>query len=201
MANTLLLNQNQVWNGLGTLTYTVPTGTDTQGYNVQVQTTFPDSDPVNANWSDNVPGIGANTDPGQRYMGAGSGYGLGAGTGGGDQGFVNGDRGTGAVGTGKGGVGQGFGTGNNYQQPPSAGSDITVNSPVKSSLSIVVNKNAVAQYTSTAPVNFQGALQFKTALPGVAAGDVITVVFSSSASVDNQLNSIVSNVSISQGLM
>lgn len=200
MANTLILNQNQVFNGLGTLTYTVPTGTATQGYNVQVQTTFPDADPVNANWSGNVAGAGANNGA-LLYMGAGSAYGLGSGTGGGDQGFVNGDRGLGAVGTGKGGVGQGFGTANNYPQPISAGSDITVNSPLASSLSIVVNKNAVAQYTSTAPVNFQSALQFKTTLAGLVAGDVITVVLSSSASIDNQLSGITSNISISQGLL
>lgn len=195
MANTLILNQNQVWNGLGTLTYTVPTGTATQGYNVQVQTTFPDADPVNANWNDNLAGAGSNNQ-GLAYMGAGSAYGLGSGTGGGGQGFVLGDRGTGS-----GGVGQGFGTANNYPQPISAGSNVIVNSPIPSSLSILVKKNAVTQYTSTAPVNFQGALQFKTALAGLAAGDIITVVFSSSASADNQLNSILSNVSISQGLM
>lgn len=200
MANYLFLNQSQVFSGLGTLTYVVPTGTVTQGYNVQVQVTFPDADPVNANWTDDVAGAGSGNNR-LAYMGAGSAYGLGSGTGGGDQGFVLGDRGLGAQGTGHGGVGQGFGTANNYPQPIAAGSDITVNSPIKSSLSIVVNKNAVAQYTSTAPVNFQGALQFKTSLPGVAAGDTITVVFSSSASVDNQLNAIISNTSISQGLL
>lgn len=195
MANILILNQNQVFNGLGTLTYTVPTGAVTQGYNVQVQTTFPDADPVNANWSDNSAGAGANNG-GLPYMGAGSAYGLGSGTGGGATGFVSGDGGTGS-----GGKGLGFGTANGYPQPIAAGSDITVNSPIKSTLSVVVNKNAVAQYTSTAPVNFQSALQFKTTLAGLAAGDVVTVVFSSSASVDNQLNGILSNVSIGQGLL
>lgn len=194
MANTLILNQNQIFNGLGTLTYIVPTGTVTQGYKVRVQTTFPDADPANANWTDNLAGAGANNV--SPYMGAGSAYGLGSGTGGGGTGFVKGDQGTG-----QGGVGQGFGATNSYQQPPSAGSNVTVNSPIKSSLSIVVNKNSVAQYTSTAPVNFQSALQFETSLAGIAAGDTITVVFSSSATVDNQLNAIMSNVSISQGLL
>lgn len=201
MANTLILNQPQVWNGLGTLTYTVPTGTATQAYNVQVQTTFPDADAINSKLVYNQAGLGGNIQVGQTAMGGGSGSGLGAGTGGGDQGFVNGDRGTGAVGTGKGGVGQGFGTANNYPQPISAGSNVTANSPTVSSLSIVVNKNAVAQYTSTAPVAGQGALQFKTALNAIAAGDVITVVLSSSDSDDNQLNAVLSNISISQGLM
>lgn len=191
MANYLLLNKPQVFGGLGTMTYSVPTGTDTQLYTVKVQTTFPEADPVNSVPSVTT-GVGANVYPAVP-LGAGSGMGLGAGTGGGGQGFVLGDRGTGS-----GGVGQGFGTGNNYQQPPSASSNATVSSPTTSSLSIVVAKNAVTQYTSTAPCVFQGALQFSTTF-SAAAGDSITVALTSSASVDNQLSGILSNISIQQG--
>lgn len=176
MANYLLLNQNQVWNGLGTLTYTVPAGTATQAYNVQVQTTFPAAVPISTS-------------------NAGSGKGLGAGTGGGGEGFTKGDQGAG-----EGGVGQGFGTGNNYQQPPSAASNVTASNPVTSGLVIVVEKNAVTQYTATTPAVFQSALQFKVSLPGVAAGDSITVVLSSAVSSDNQLSGVTSNISVGQGL-
>lgn len=194
MANTLLLNQTQVFNGLGTLTYTVPVGTATQLYSVQVQTSFPQAVPQNAVWNGNTAGMGSNNPIGNA-IGAGSGSGLGSGTGGGGQGFILGDRGLGF-----GGVGQGFGTGNNYQQPPSAGSNVLPNSYVQSSLLIVVNKNGVAQFTSTLPTQSQGALQFKTNSFSAAASDVITVVLSSSASVDNQLSGITSNVSVAQGL-
>lgn len=190
MANTLILNQPQVFNGVGTLTYTVPTGTATQLYTVVVQATFPMSPPINAKVSP-ATGIGFGT---LGFMGAGSGSGLGAGTGGGGEGFTKGDQGTG-----EGGVGQGFGTGNDYQQPPSAASNVTAQSPQTSSLSIVVNKNAVAQYTSTAPVQFQSALQFQTAPISLAAGDVVTVVSSSSADIDNQKDGITITASIQQG--
>lgn len=190
MANTLLLNQPQVFNGPGTLTYTVPTGTPTQLYTVKVSATFPMSPPINSK----VPtatGIGFG---GLGFMGAGSGMSLGAGTGGGAQGFVNGDQGTG-----EGGKGLGFSTGNNYQQPPSESGNATAQSPTTSSLSIVVSKNAVAQYTSTAPVPFQSALQFQTPVISLAAGDVVTVVASSSADVDNQRDGVTITASIQQG--
>lgn len=191
MANYLLLNQPQVFNGLGTMTYVVPTGTDTQLYTVQVQTTFPSYPAVNSVPSSTV-GVGANVFP-TVPLGAGSGMGLGAGTGGGGTGFTKGDQGTG-----QGGVGQGFGTGNSYQQPPSAASNATASSAQGSSLSIVVAKDAVTQYTSTAPVATQGGLQFATTF-SAAAGSSITVVLSSSASVDNQLSGITSTISIQQG--
>lgn len=190
MANTLLLNQPQVFNGLGTLTYTVPTGTATQLYTVKVSATFPMSPPINSK----VPtaaGIGFAE---LGFMGAGSGMGLGAGTGGGARGFVNGDQGVG-----EGGKGLGFSTGNDYQQPPSAASNATAQSPTTSQLSIVVNKNAVAQYTSTAPVPFQSSLQFQTPAISLAAGDVVTVVGSSSLDADNQKDGITMTVSVQQG--
>ncbi len=190
MANYLILNQNQVFNGLGTLTYTVAT---TEALNVQVQCTFPEAAPINNNVTANSAGLGGGLFD-QLAVGGGSGMGLGAGTGGGAQGFVLGDRGTGS-----GGVGQGFGTGNNYQQPPAASSNSTANSAVTSQLSIVVNKNGSPIYTSTAPAVAQGALQFKTSFLATAA-DSITVVLSSAASSDNQLSGVTSNVSVSQGL-
>lgn len=172
MANTLILNQNQVWNGLGTLTYTVAMA---GGYNVQVQTTYPA-------WT----GEGS---------GAGSGHGLGAGTGGGGEGFTGGD-----LGTGHGGVGQGFGPTNGYQQPPADGSNQTSTSGVTSGLSILVKQNGATIYTALTPAVVQSAQQFKTSFLG-AVNDVITVVFASSGTQDNTLNPpLTSNVSIGQGL-
>lgn len=191
MANYLILNQNQVFNGLGTLTYSV---TSTEAYNVRVQVTMPEAVAINSNVTADSNGIGAGLVSGQLAVGGGSGAGLGAGTGGGGEGFTGGD-----LGTGHGGVGQGFGAGNSYQQPPSAGSNVTANSPVTSQLSIVVNVNGSPVYTATTPAVAQSALQFKTSFLATS-GDSITVVLSSAASSDNQLNGVTSNVSIGQGL-
>jgi len=172
MANYLRLNENQVWGGLGTLTYTV----DADGqYNVRVQSSFP-------SW------------PSQGNAKAGSGQGLGAGAGGGGEGFTKGDQGTG-----EGGVGQGFGATNGYQQPPSAGSNQTSFAGVQSVLSIVVNKNGSPVFTAESPDVVQGGIQFKTSF-SASDGDSITVVLSSAGATDNQLNSVLSNISISQGL-
>lgn len=193
MANYLILNQNQVFNGLGTLTYTVAT---TGQFNVQCQTTMPAGPAINSNvLGGNNAGIGAGLMNGQLVVGGGSGMGLGAGTGGGGSGFTDGDQGTG-----HGGVGQGFGATNNYQQPPSAGSNATANNPLTSSLSIIVAKNGVTLYTATTPAAVQSNIQFKYGFPATAA-DSITVVFSSALASDNQLNAISSNVSISQGII
>lgn len=172
MANYLILNQNQVFNGLGTLTYTVA---DTGQYNVRVEVTFPSAAPIDD--------------------GAGSGVGLGAGTGGGGEGFTGGD-----LGLGHGGVGQGFGTGNGYQQPPAAGSNVTSHNPVTSGLSILVKKNGSTVYTAPTPAVAQGAIQFKTSFLASAA-DSITVVIDSIVASDSQLSGVTSNVSISQGLL
>lgn len=187
MANLLILNQPQVWNGLGTLTFTIPT---TGNYSVQVQSSFPSAAPINS-----VPsgtGIGASITPAVP-LGAGSGMGLGSGTGGGGTGFTDGDQGTG-----HGGTGQGFGTGNSYQQPSSQASNATASSPTTSQLSIVVNQNGVAGYTATTPALIQSALQFKYSFLATAA-DTITVVLSSSLSSDNQLSGVKSIVTIQQG--
>jgi hypothetical protein len=173
MANYLILNQNQVWNGLGTLTYTVAS---TGQYNVRVQSSFPA-------WE------------AEGNAKAGSGQGLGSGYGGGGSGFVDGD-----AGTGHGGVGQGFGATNSYQQPPHYGSNQTSYAGVQSSVSILVKKNGVTLYTAPVPAVVQGEVQFKTSFLA-SSGDSITVVLSSSDAEDNQLNSVRSNISISQGLL
>lgn len=185
MANTLILNQPQVWNGTGTLTFTIPA---TAQYNVKVQTTFPFYPAVNAGASN---GLARAASDG--IIGAGSGMGLGSGTGGGGEGFTGGD-----LGVGHGGVGQGFGAGNSYQQPSAQPSNAIPSSPQESTLSIVVNKNGSPIYTSTAPTIGQSGLQFQTNFLATL-NDTITVVLSSAASVDNQLSGITSNVSIGQG--
>lgn len=190
MANTLILNSPQVFNGLGTLTYTVPANTVTQLYTVKVNASFPYNPAINSKVTQ-ASGIGYG---GTGYVGAGSGMSLGQGTGGGGNGFVDGD-----AGLGNGGTGQGFGAGNNYQQPPSGSGNAVAQSPQLSSLSLVVAKNAVTQYTSTAPAGIQKSLQFSTTF-SAAAGDVITVVGTSSASVDNQLDGITVTASVQQGL-
>lgn len=172
MANYLLLNQPQVFNGLGTLTYVVPT---TGQYNVKVKATFP-----------------------QAFIegsGAGSNKGLGSGVGGGGEGFTGGD-----LGAGHGGVGQGFGASNGYQQPSAQGSNQTTNPAVASALSIVVNKNGSPIYTSTAPTFSQSALQFQFGFQA-AATDTITVVYSSVNASDAQLSGVNSTTSIGQGLL
>jgi poly(3-hydroxybutyrate) depolymerase len=171
MANYLILNQSQVFNGLGTLTYTVPT---TGQYNVSVQVTVPEAVATGSF--------------------AGSNQGLGSGTGGGGEGFTGGD-----LGTGHGGVGQGFGAGNGYQQPSSQGSNQTSGSAVSSGVSILVKKNGSTIFTAPAFVAGQSALQFKYGFLATAA-DSITVVIASSTGSDNGLNGVTSNVSISQGL-
>jgi len=171
MSNYLILNQPQVFSGLGTLTYTVAT---TGNYNVQFSVTVPEA---------TVSGSGA-----------GSGQGLGAGTGGGGEGFTGGD-----LGTGHGGVGQGFGAGNGYQQPPAAGSNQTTSgSAVTSGLSVVVNNNGSPIFTAPMLAVVQGSLQFKYSFQATAA-DSITVVLSSSTATDKALNAIVSTTTIGQG--
>ncbi len=172
MANYLILNQPQVFNGLGTLTYTVPT---TGNYNVQVQLTVPEATATG--------------------YAAGSNQGLGSGTGGGGEGFTGGD-----LGTGHGGVGQGFGAGNSYQQPSAQGSNQTSGSAVSSGVSVVVNNNGSPIFTAPALVAGQSALQFKYSFQATAA-DSITVVLASSTASDKGLNGVLSTTSIGQGLL
>ena len=171
MANYLLLNQPQVFNGLGTLTFTVPS---TGLYNVQFQVTVPEAL--------------------AQGSGAGSGQGLGAGTGGGGEGFTGGD-----LGTGHGGVGQGFGAGNGYQQPPAAGSNQTSGTAVSTGLSVLVKNNGSTIFTMTSLTATQSASQFKYSFSATAA-DSITVVLASSTASDNGLNGVQSITSVGQGL-
>lgn len=171
MANFLLLNQSQVFVGLGTLTFTVPT---TGNYNVQFQCTVPEAVLTGGN-------------------NAGSGQGLGAGTGGGGEGFTGGD-----LGTGHGGVGQGFGASNGYQQPPAAGSNASTGTSVSSGLSVVVNQNGSPIYTAPTFAPTESAMQFKYSFQATAA-DSITVVLSSSTASDKTLNGLQSITSIAAG--
>jgi hypothetical protein len=166
----LLLNQPQVFNGLGTLTHTLAA---TGNYNVSFQATMPEAVAIDG--------------------GAGSGVGLGAGTGGGGEGFTGGD-----LGTGHGGVGQGFGTSNGYQQPPAAASNVTAASPVSSALVVLVKKNGSTIFTAPTVAAYQPSMQFKYGFLA-AANDVITVVLSSVNSSDAVLNGLKSIASINQG--
>jgi hypothetical protein len=172
MANTLILNQPQVFNGLGTLTYVVGT---TGNYNVQVQVTVPEALPTGD--------------------GGGSGQGLGSGAGGGDPvGFADGGGGLGV-----GGVGQGFGAvPNNYNQPPAYGSNATSGAAISSGLSIVVNDNGSPIFTAPVLSTTQSAQQFKYSFQATS-GHTITVVLSSSTASDEVLNGVVSQVTIGQG--
>lgn len=172
MANYLLLNQSQVFNGLGTLTFTVPT---TGNYSVVFSTTVPRAAPVGD--------------------GAGSGTGLGSGAGGGDAtGFAKGGNGTG-----QGGVGQGFGAvANNYNQPPNYGSNETMGAAVSSALVVLVKNNGSTVFTAPTLGSRQSAMQFKYPFQATAA-DSVTVVLSSVNASDNQLNGVTSVVAVEQG--
>lgn len=66
-------------------------------------------------------------------------------------------------------------------------------------LSVVVNKNASPVFTAPVITPTQIAQQFRVAFPLVAT-DVITVVLASSSAIDQQLNTVKSNVSIGQGM-
>lgn len=170
MANLLILNQPQVFVGIGTLSFTIPS---TGLYNAQFTATVPEALATGS--------------------GSGSGQGLGAGTGGGGEGFTGGD-----LGLGHGGVGQGFGAGNGYQQPPAAGSNQTSGPAISSGLTVVVNQNGSPIYTAPALAPTQGSLKFKFSFSATAA-DAITVVLSSSVTSDKVLNGLVSTTTIGQG--
>lgn len=176
MANYLLLNKPQVWNGLGTLTYVVPTGTATQLYTVVGSVTVPQAV--------------------REGDGAGSGTGLGSGAGGGDAlGFS-----VGGVHADTGGVGRGFGAvANDYPQPPQYGSNETSFAAVTSGLSVVVNLNGSPVYTMPTLGVSQSASQFQTAVIQAVATDTITVVLSSAVASDAALNGLTSTIAIQQG--
>lgn len=112
--------------------------------------------------------------------GAGSGKenGHGAGAGGGFVGFIGG-----GFGPGFGGVGQGFGPSDGYSHSlPNVITPVT-GPGLTSLLSVIVNKNAGAIYTSPAFVKGQIALEFKVTFPFVA-NDVVTIVPSSANPFD-----------------
>lgn len=67
-----------------------------------------------------------------------------------------------------------------------------------SSLSIVVNKNGSPIFTAPVLSPTQQAVQFRISFLATAA-DVITVVLSSGAAVDNQFNTVKTNISIGTG--
>jgi hypothetical protein len=85
----------------------------------------------------------------------------------------------------------GIGAGSGLSQPPQTVSG--------SGLSYVVNQNGAPVFTWSFVTPSQIAEQSKTAL-NCAISDVITIVFSSSTPIDEQLNSVKSIVSIEQGI-
>lgn len=172
---TLVLNQNYIQTGLGTLTFTVP-ATIVNGpavsnviFNVRCQVTVP-----SAVASGN---------------GSGSSRDLGLGATGGTQGIGQGSN----LSLGNGGTGLGFGG----SATDNAAAAITY-SAVASGLSVVVKQNGTTVYTAPTITPTQGALQFTTPLLCNAA-DSITVVFASSTASDETLNAIQANVSIENG--
>jgi hypothetical protein len=168
----LVLNQPQVFNGLGTLTYTVVT---TGQYYINAQITVPEALPTGS--------------------GAGSNKGLGSGSGGGDAVGFN----QGGVSADTGGVGHGFGpVANVYPQPPVYGSNQTSGPAVSTGLSVVVNDNGSPIYTMPSMSPTQSAIQFKFPFTSTATHS-ITVVISSSTASDNALNGVQSVITIGQG--
>lgn len=67
-----------------------------------------------------------------------------------------------------------------------------------SAISIVIQLNGVTQATSTAPSQPQRAINISQLL-NCTAGDVISVILSSSAAVDQQLNNVKTNIIVRQG--
>lgn len=80
-----------------------------------------------------------------------------------------------------------------------SGIPLTAQTVSGSGAQYVVNQNGSPVYTSPAITPFQTALQSKTELL-CAVTDIITVVFSSSTAIDEQLNTLQSTVSINQGI-
>ena len=214
MANYLILNQNYVQNGLGTLSFIAPA---TGNYNVSCEVTIPTSAATGAGAGSAADqglgatggsqgiGQGSNLSLGNGGLGlgfggtandnaSGNGSGYGAGAGGGAEGFSAGDQGLG-----EGGVGQGFGPSNGYQQPPAYTNTPTSVAGISSSLVMLVKDNGSTVFTAPVVSPTQGSAQWRTSLV-VTSGHTITVVFTSANANDNTLNAIKSNISIGQGL-
>lgn len=66
-------------------------------------------------------------------------------------------------------------------------------------LSVVVNDNGSPIFTAPTITPTQISQQFKASFGSLTAGHVITVVFSSSAAIDAQLNSVKTTTTIMQG--
>lgn len=66
------------------------------------------------------------------------------------------------------------------------------------SLTMIVTQNGPTVYTAPVITPTQSAIQFKVPLVCTAA-DAITVVLSSGAAIDNQLNTLKTTVTIGQG--
>lgn len=225
MSNFLILNQNYVQNGLGTLTFNIPATIPPNGiavvnipFSVQCQVSVPYADTMGFGGGSaadqglgvlgGVQGIGqgsnlslGNGGKGLGFGGSttdgasGNGSGLGAGAGGGTLGGFS----QGGGGLGDGVKGQGFGAANSgYPQPLADVKSPTSFAGILSSLSVLVKQNGSTIYTAPTIEGIQNALQFKTSFLG-NANDAITVVFSSANAADKTLNAIRANLSISVG--
>lgn len=75
--------------------------------------------------------------------------------------------------------------------------ELTENPP--SSIAVIVQKNGGTIFTAPVLGGTQGAMKFKVSFLA-AATDVITVVSSSGAAIDNAYNTVKSIISIDQGL-
>ncbi len=173
MANYLILNKPQVFNGLGTLSYVVTT---TGQYNVSMSITVPEAMPVGD--------------------GAGSGTGLGSG----QATQTSEDFSDGDLGAGYGGTGLGFTKQVDYPQPSAQGSNETLGSAVSSGVSVLVKDNGSTIFTAPTIQFQQSAMQFKYGFQATA-GHTITVVLASSTASDNGLNGVESIISIGEGLL
>lgn len=76
--------------------------------------------------------------------------------------------------------------------------DATATENPPSSLSIVINLNGSPIATSPTPSAPQQAVEAQALFP-CAASDVITVVLSSSAAIDNQLNTVKTLINLRRG--
>lgn len=68
-----------------------------------------------------------------------------------------------------------------------------------SSISILIKQNGSTKATSSAPRAAQAPIDIQTVL-NCTQGDVISVVISSSADIDNQLNTVKANIIVRPGL-
>lgn len=67
-----------------------------------------------------------------------------------------------------------------------------------SSLIVTINDNGSPIYTSTATTTAQSAMQTKVPM-NIAAGHTVTIVLSSAAPIDNQLNTVKTTITVGDG--